>query len=181
MNKILYVIRHCKATGQEEEAVLTTEGVEQAKQLAEFLNEYPIKKIISSPYVRAVETIKPYAEKQGIPIIEDPRLVERILSDPPLSNWLENLEASFDDENLSFEGGESSKEAMVRLQSLIQELVMDNDEHIALVSHGNLTTLLLRMFDEKYGFEEWQAMSNPDVFMINMKENTHLVERIWEE
>ena len=35
-----------------------------------------------------------------------------------------------------------------------------------MVSHRNLSTLILRHFDGRAGFEEWRAMTNPDVFRI---------------
>lgn len=180
MNKIIYVIRHCKASGQEREAGLTVEGKQQAKELSEFLCEYPIKKIISSPYKRAIETILPYAEKRGLEVEKDERLGERVLSSNyNLPNWLEILEKSFQDLSLSLEGGESSQEAINRVKSLIEELEDIREEHIALVSHGNLTTLLLKIFDEVYGFDEWKAMSNPDVYMIHLKSDGNKVKRIW--
>ena len=45
----------------------------------------------------------------------DERLSERMLSSVSLSDWLEKLEATFYDLDLKFEGGESSKEAMIEL------------------------------------------------------------------
>jgi len=36
----LFLIRHCKATGQHPDADLTSEGQEQAQALAEFLAEF---------------------------------------------------------------------------------------------------------------------------------------------
>ncbi|MBM6617385.1 histidine phosphatase family protein [Bacillus suaedaesalsae] len=179
MNKILYVVRHCKASGQEREASLTEEGQQQANELSEFLSEYPIKRIISSPYKRTVESILPYAEKVGIEIEKDERLGERLLSPSNQSNWLELLEQSFQDLSFTLEGGESSQDAINRVKSLIEELVEVPEEHIALISHGNLATLLLKIFDEVYGFDEWKAMSNPDVYMIQLKSDGREVRRIW--
>ncbi|MGG1516926.1 histidine phosphatase family protein [Paenibacillus oryzisoli] len=45
----LYIIRHCKAVGQVAEAELTTEGLAQAQELADFLIDKGIKNIICSP------------------------------------------------------------------------------------------------------------------------------------
>lgn len=45
MNKIIYIIRHCEATGQAPDASLTEKGKEQAKKLAVFLSG---KKLIVS-------------------------------------------------------------------------------------------------------------------------------------
>jgi 2,3-bisphosphoglycerate-dependent phosphoglycerate mutase len=180
MKKVLYVVRHCKASGQDQDANLTHEGIEQSKELAAFLIEYPVQRIISSPYVRAIETINPYAEKKGLVIEQDERLGERVLSsDNNIPNWLERVAETFQDFSLTLEGGESSADATKRVESLIDDVRNMNEEHIVLVSHGNLTALLLKIFDEKYGFEEWKSMSNPDVFMIQITEENPSVTRIW--
>ncbi len=176
--KTLYIIRHCQASGQGEEAPLTVDGMKQAKNLAVFLHKYPINRIISSPYIRAIDSIKPYSEKSGIRIELDERLRERVLSSDNLENWFEHLQLSFEDFSLKLKGGESSAEAKTRAEMLINELRVDNNEHIVLVSHGNLSTLLLNNFDEKYGFDEWKTMSNPDVYEV-LLEPQLLIRRIW--
>jgi 2,3-bisphosphoglycerate-dependent phosphoglycerate mutase len=182
MRKVVYVIRHCKATGQERDAHLTSEGMEQAETLSQFLIEYPVQRIMTSPYLRAIESIMPYAEKKGIIVEQDERLGERVLSSRnDISNWLERLEESFKDFSLTLEGGESSSEATQRVESLIEDVKKMKEEHIVLVSHGNLITLLLKLFDENYGFSEWKAMSNPDIFMVQLTDEKPSVSRIWRE
>ena len=39
---------------------------------------------------------------------------------------------------------------------------------------------ILKHFDSKYGFEEWQNLTTPDVFRIVIKENESQVDRIWQ-
>jgi 2,3-bisphosphoglycerate-dependent phosphoglycerate mutase len=73
--KTLYVVRHCKAEGQEADAPLTLEGVAQANRLADSLAAANIERIISSPYVRATQSIAPLARRLGLAIELDVRLV----------------------------------------------------------------------------------------------------------
>lgn len=49
MMKNVYVVRHCKADGQEPDAKLTELGIQQAENLAKFLLDKDIDFIISSP------------------------------------------------------------------------------------------------------------------------------------
>ena len=35
-----------------------------------------------------------------------------------------------------------------------------------LVTHGNLMTLLLKRFNDRIGFPEWQQLTNPDIYRI---------------
>jgi 2,3-bisphosphoglycerate-dependent phosphoglycerate mutase len=59
MSQVLYLVRHCQATGQEPDAPLTELGRQQAISLADWLGEVPIGHIISSPFTRAVQSITP--------------------------------------------------------------------------------------------------------------------------
>lgn len=84
--KSIFLIRHCKADGQESSATLTSEGLEQAYKLADFLYAKQIDYIISSSYERAIATIEPLSQKINLKINTDARLCERILSSEILNN-----------------------------------------------------------------------------------------------
>ncbi|MCM3745775.1 histidine phosphatase family protein [Paenibacillus pasadenensis] len=181
--KKVYVVRHCKAEGQEPEAPLTATGVEQAERLAEFLSDKNVDRIISSPFERAVHTITPLADKLAVRIELDQRLAERILSGTPNSDWLEMLRLTYDDLELCYEGGESSRAAMNRAVRVVVGALDSDSSNIVLVSHGNLISLLLKYFDDRIGFQEWKAFSNPDVFLLKFSGNKDkpIVNRIWTE
>ena len=147
--------------------------------MAKFLEAYPIDRIISSPFTRAVQTIIPYALKNNIEIEIDERLQERILSSENMPDWFDKLQQSFIDKDLKFTGGESSNEAIHRILALIEELHVNESETIVLVTHGYLSTMLLHSISPHFGFDEWQQLSNPDVFMIEMDASGARFERIW--
>jgi 2,3-bisphosphoglycerate-dependent phosphoglycerate mutase len=176
--KTIYIIRHAKAEGQPFHASLTAEGEEQARHLASFLEKYPVEAIYSSPFKRALQTIQPFAERKGMSINEDDRLGERILSEKDFPDWKQKLRESFEDFSLVFPGGESNEQGLSRAVSFIGDVVKREEDHVVVVSHGNLTTLLLRYFDEKYGYDELFALTNPDVYLVKVGEGR--VERVWE-
>jgi 2,3-bisphosphoglycerate-dependent phosphoglycerate mutase len=181
MNTTIYLIRHCQTSGQEPDAVLTAEGEKQAEKLADFLSDAPISRIVSSPFVRAVQSIKPLAHRLRLQIETDPRLQERVLSDSPLVHWRENLQQTFEQLDLRFPGGESSREAMQRASAAVQDILYRQPTGAtAIVSHGNLSTLLLKHFDEAIGFSTWEAMTTPDVFFIQLGEVGASITRIWQ-
>lgn len=41
-------------------------------------------------------------------------------------------------------------------------------------------SLILRYFDESFGFTEWENLTNPDVYRIDIKDNQINVTRLWE-
>lgn len=181
MEKKIYMIRHASAAGQSEEAMLTEQGWAQAVLLRDFLNDVKIDRIISSPFKRALQTIEPYAAQFNMRVEVDQRLSERILSTADLPDWMEKLKASFDDLDLAFEGGESSRTAMNRAAAVIEDIVKSDAKTAMVVTHGNLLSLLLKYYNDEYGFYEWKKLSNPDVYLLCFMGNGVTIERIWSE
>jgi 8-oxo-dGTP diphosphatase len=78
----LYLVRHAKAgsrsgwVGPDEKRPLSKGGREQADALARILAEAPVTRIVSSPYVRCIETVAPLANKLGVPVEPNKALAE---------------------------------------------------------------------------------------------------------
>ncbi|GAA6616131.1 histidine phosphatase family protein [Scytonema sp. NUACC26] len=181
MNKVLYLVRHCQASGQQPDAPLTKEGKVQAKLLADFFSRIQIERIVSSPFVRAYQSIAPLAENLGITIDLDARLRERVLSTIMLPDWLEQLRQTFEDFDLCLMGGESSRTAMQRAVAVVDEILLNDAKVTLIVTHGNLMTLLLKYFNEQIGFAEWQSLTNPDIYNVVIGKGHVEVKRIWHE
>ena len=175
----VYIIRHCEAEGQAPEAMLTATGMEARKRLADFLIPYQIEEVISSPYERAIQTIEMFIQDNGIPFKVDERLKERVLSSENLVDWLEKLQQTYIDYDLKFTGGESSNEAVNRMIELVNELRQGNHASVAIVTHGNIMSLLINHYNGDFGFNEWKHLSNPDVYEINFKSKDIKANRIW--
>lgn len=176
----IYLIRHCSTTGQEPEAPLTEAGEQQALALATFLAGFGIERIVSSPYRRAVQSIEPFAAQTAIPLETDVRLRERVLSPVPLENWQEALERSFTEPDFVLPGGESSRSAGNRAEVAFQGILAAG-KTTAVVSHGNLTALLLGRLGLDFGPEKWASLTNPDVYRITGSGVGYAITRLWQE
>lgn len=182
MQKKIYIVRHCEAQGQPAESPLTDKGLKQAIHVIDFFSNVKIDKIISSPFLRAIQSVEPLCEKTNIQIEIDERLSERILSTKDLPDWYEKLRATFNDLALKFDGGESSQQAMERIVNVVEEVWGSGTENTVIVSHGNIISLLLKHYNSDFDFKCWSNLSTPDVFQLNrMNNNDVIVERIWNE
>lgn len=180
MDKKIYIVRHCEAQGQSSKSQLTEKGFGQAIYLADFFSNTKIDRIISSPFLRAIQSVEPISQRKNIKIETDERLVERNLSTQNLPDWFEKLKATFDDLDLKFDGGESSKDAMNRIVSVTNEIFKSDTENTVIVTHGNLLSLLLRNYSNDFGFDCWKNLSNPDVFLLSYLDNEINIDRLWE-
>jgi 2,3-bisphosphoglycerate-dependent phosphoglycerate mutase len=181
MNKKIYLVRHCEAEGQPPEAALTEVGRKQANELAQFFLNKQIDQILSSPYLRAKESIEPLQKELNVELKVDNRLGERVLSNVMLSDWLEKLEKSFTDLDISYEGGESSRVAQDRGVGVIKQVMKQNVENSIIVTHGNLLALILHYFNAEFGFEQWKNLTNPDVYCLHFEKDGLSIERVWDK
>src|SRR5262249_39777677 len=78
----LYLVRHAKAgsrsgwVGPDEKRPLSKGGREQADALARNMADAPVTRVVSSPYVRCMETVAPLADKVGVVVEPNRALAE---------------------------------------------------------------------------------------------------------
>lgn len=162
---MLYLLRHAKANGQHLEAELTNEGLEKARLIVTDLEKLEVNNVYSSPMKRAIDTVTPFANKNELPINIVEPLEERVLSDIEIEDWLSKLKLTFTSFEIKFNNGESSREAQERAINFIATL--NPKENNLVVSHGNLIALIIMHYDATFGFKDWQAMDNPDLYCID--------------
>jgi 2,3-bisphosphoglycerate-dependent phosphoglycerate mutase len=172
--KTLYIIRHCRAEGQEPEAQLTPEGRLDAEELSDKLSTAlggEKAKIVSSPYERAMGTIEPFASRNGFPVEGDHRLVERKSMLPLPANWLEVVMATIDDPDRDVDGWESARCAMARGREAVEDALRNSDT-VVIATHGNMTVLLLKSFCPTLVDGSWrETLRAPDVFRVEVGED----------
>lgn len=126
---------------------LTSEGKQQAVDLANRLSRLEIDRIFSSPLKRAIETALPIAEKLNLNIDIDARLnevnfgsltgkkyddIKNILGDTA-SNLLSSYEYNFE----PF-GGESYQIVEQRVNSFLEDLKEKPYKSVLIVTHGGI-------------------------------------------
>jgi phosphohistidine phosphatase SixA len=76
------LVRHASAgdrddwDGDDRARPLDARGRRQAAALAELLGPLEVRRVVSGPYVRCVETVEPLASALGLPVEHDQRLAE---------------------------------------------------------------------------------------------------------
>ena len=164
----LILIRHCATSSQGPEAPLTAAGAADAVALIPRLAALGPDALYSSPYARARATIAPFAEQSGMPIIADVRLRERLLAEPAVEDWMDQLRRSFNDWSYRAPGGESLDDAQGRALAALAEIDARGHRLPAVASHGNLISSILATANPAFGFDDWQAIRTPDLFEIEL-------------
>lgn len=177
--KAVYLVRHCRAAGQSPDVPLTHEGFAQAERLADFLAPVGVEQIVSSPYVRAVQSVTPLARRLGLPLETDERFGEWVLAGEPVPDYLTAIQAAFADPSLSYPGGETGAALTERAMAGL-EAVRQHPAKVTVVAlHGGILSHLLRRFIPGFGFNEWQKLTNPDVYLLTVG-NRETCIRVWD-
>ncbi|PBB04827.1 MULTISPECIES: histidine phosphatase family protein [Salimicrobium] len=177
MDRVM-LVRHAEAEGQHRDSPLSRRGLKETAALAEELNNWSCcEAVFSSPFLRAIETIKPFAEGHGLSIRTDERLEERVLSDVPLEDWEEYIEDSFHDREMKVSGGESARDAKERVREFLEDI--DSFTYPLLVTHGEILVYILEHFGMEVSFEDWLSFSYPDAILLEKDGDKWKFRRIW--
>lgn len=180
MKKIIF-IRHCKAEmgGIDKDRKLDEDGIAQSKSLGLKLKNLLSNdvKVYSSPFTRAIESIRTLKEYNDKIEIESKMFLEEI--DHGKSKELskhEIIKKMWEDENFCIEGHLSQKNHFEEIKQDL-DAIMDeftNGSHdLVLVTHGNLLGIILKFYFKKsFGFDEWKKMSMPDLYILPFDKNS---------
>lgn len=132
---------------------LIPEGIEQAKQLAQYIhNSYRISKIISSDLPRALTTARYISEKIGVPIQTDIRLREMhngdlagMLNETALVQY-PGLFFNTLDLDEAYPNGESPRRFFARTKNWFEEFKRQNaDDTVLVVTHGGVINIVYHL------------------------------------
>ena len=168
----IYLLRHAESAPSRElpepDWPLSRRGQAQAENLATQLSGLDIACVCSSPFARAVATVRPFCEARQLPIEIEPDLRERRLSEPRTEHFQEPLRHSWEDFDYALPGGESSRTCQRRIVDCVTRLASSHPGTLLLGSHGNALALFLNALDPTFGWEGWKAMRNPDLFKVDL-------------
>jgi len=135
-----------KLQGQNNNSVLTDEGINQALLAADHLKDKNIDIVISSPQRRAKQTGSIVAKKIKAPIHYDSRLVELNLGDvegmnlqklsPKQLDILHQWYNNSSNDNIHFKNGESKIELRKRIREALNEYTSKEYNNVAISSHN---------------------------------------------
>jgi 2,3-bisphosphoglycerate-dependent phosphoglycerate mutase len=170
----IILIRHAEPVRPEDgklaegERPLTERGHRDAAELARVLSGVPAQAVVSSPYLRAIQTVTPLARQLGIAVEVIDDLRERLLSpEDNLRDWKKHLERTWREFDYALPGGESSAVAQTRAMAVLAELSRRyRSGTLVAGSHGNLISLALNAIRPEVNFDFWAAMPMPAVYRL---------------
>ena len=168
----VYLVRHAEPNfynHNDMDRELTPKGLQDCQLLLNYFSKQNIHVIYSSPYRRAIETIKATAEFHQVSIIKRDAFRERKIS----SNWIEDfqnfVQKQWQDFSFKLPSGESLEEVQERTVHALKYLLKERiGEQIIISSHGTAISTIVNYFYPQFGLSDFQKLKHLFPFIIRM-------------
>ena len=158
----VYYVRHAEPNYANHDDVLrelTPKGLMDRKLVTEFLMDKRIDVIVSSPYKRAIDTVKDFADRvgAGIEIIDDFR--ERKIDSIWIDDFIAFSKAQWRDFHYKLSDGECLSEVQTRnIRALNELLNRYQGRNIVIGGHGTALSTIINYYDPAFGYDDFEAM-----------------------
>lgn len=160
----LYFVRHAEPNYSNHDDLtreLTENGLRDRFKALSFLADKDINLVLSSPYKRSIDTVRPIADAIGQAEIETYYdLRERTVCDEWLYCFDEYAQNQWSDFTYKLEGGECLGEVQQRNIAAINRIIKKYpDRNIAIGSHGTALSVIINYYTNgKWGFSDFQRI-----------------------
>lgn len=155
----IYFVRHAEPNYQNHNDLtreLTEKGLRDRELVTNYLMAKGISTVLSSPYLRAVDTVKPLAERLGLPVISVEDFRERKID----SVWIEDFDAfarrQWEDFTYRRSDGETLAEVQCRNVAALKRVLAEYEGNsVAVGSHGTALSTVVNYYVPQFGYEEF--------------------------
>ena len=158
----VFFVRHAEPNYDNHDDMLrelSPKGLADRSKVTDFLSSKDIDVVLSSPFKRAVDTVKDFADSKGlsIEIVDDFR--ERRVD----SVWIDDFSAfsrrQWDDFSYKLSDGECLKEVQERnIRALNEVLSRYSGKNIVIGSHGTALSTVINYYDPSFGFADFDKI-----------------------
>lgn len=158
----IYFIRHAEPNfniHDDHLRPLTLKGQRDCSLVTEFLKDKQISVVLSSPYVRAYDTVAPFAAAAGLEIKTVDDFRERKVADDWILPFEEFTQKQWGDFTYKLPSGESLSEVQARNITALEKVLAEYPgQNIAIGTHGTALSTIIHYYDNSYSYEGFSAM-----------------------
>lgn len=170
----VYFVRHCEPDYTNHSDMLrplTEKGEVDAVRLTEFFQDKDVEAVLSSPYLRAMDTVIGIADSIGQEVETDFDFRERRVTD---GSWVEDLGSFLRDQWMDFSyhlpEGECLEEVRERnVRALFRALDRHPGETLVIGTHGTALSTIISYFDPSFGYEEFMRIVKKMPWVVRME------------
>lgn len=161
MTKVFFV-RHAEPNYENHDDIsreLSDKGLKDRELVTSFLMDKEIDIVLSSPYKRAIDTVRGFAEVTGIDVTVIDEFKERRVD----SAWIEDFDSfckkQWEDFYYKLSDGECLKEVQYRnITALNRVLSRYKGKNIVIGSHGTALSTIINYYDKTFGYSDFDMI-----------------------
>lgn len=153
----IYFIRHAEPNFENHDDMtreLSAKGLKDRELVTKFLMDKQIDAVVSSPFKRAIDTVRDFADKNGMDITVIADFRERRVD----SCWIEDFTSfskkQWEDFTYKLSDGECLAEVQARNIAALNKLLDDyQDQNVVVGSHGTALSTIINYYDKTFGYD----------------------------
>lgn len=169
----VYFVRHAEPDYNNHDEMtrpLTAKGMEDAKRVTKFLRDKEIHEVLSSPFIRAIDTVKNFADEVGINI----RIIQDFRERRVDSEWIEDFctftKKQWENFDYKLSDGESLRQVQERnINALNEVLSLYDGKNIVIGTHGTALSTIINHYEATYGYDDFDKMRVLMPWIVNMQ------------
>ncbi|WMJ87044.1 histidine phosphatase family protein [Anaerocolumna sp. MB42-C2] len=178
----VYFIRHAEPDFNIHDDLLrplTKQGHRDAKLVTAYLRDKGIHVVLSSPYLRAIDTVKDFADASGLEVKPIYEFRERKVDSAWIEDFTSFTKKQWEDFDYKLSDGESLREVQERnIKTLNNVLDLHEGKNIVVGTHGTALSTMIHYYDNTYGYEDFEKMKSLMPWIVKMQFNHDLCESI---
>ena len=158
----VYFIRHAEPNYENHDDLsreLSPKGLQSSKELVNSFAGIQIDAFYSSPYLRAVDTIKPLADSRGRSIHLIPDFRERKITDHWIEDFTGFTEKQWADFHYHLPGGESLSMVQERNIRALEDLLQAHPNQTILIgTHGTALSTIINYYKPNFQLADFHRI-----------------------
>lgn len=158
----VYFIRHAEPNYRNHDDAareLSPRGLADRELVTDFLLDKHIDVVLSSPYRRAVETVRHFADTARLPVIHIADFREREVAGEWIDDFNSFCRQQWADFDYALPGGECLREVQTRCVSALRQVLKDYaGQRVVIGGHGTAISTILNHYDPSFGYEGFESI-----------------------
>ena len=171
----VYFVRHAEPNFNNHDDLtreLSEKGLIDRQSVTKFLADKTIDIVLSSPYKRAIDTIKHFADSKGLAIVTITDFRERKVDSVWIDDFNSFCERQWSDFDYKLCDGETLNEVQSRnISALSEALDKYKDKNIVIGTHGTALSTIINYYDNSFNYERFCEIKNLMPWVVCMKFN----------
>lgn len=169
---IIYFVRHAEPNYEnhdDQSRELSAKGLRDRTLVTNFLSNKKITAALSSPYIRAIDTIREFTDRHNLKITLIHDFRERKVD----SEWIPDFSAfcqrQWADFNYKLSDGECLSEVQKRnISALSSVLHQYKDENIVIGTHGTALSTIINYYDPTFDYFDFVRIKSLMPWIVKM-------------